>query len=112
MECEWVRTEGIPGITLAWRFTLMPNSRLSLEQKRAIFALLGYLGDHPEAKDTLAGILKYWLPSDGPKPSAEELEDALDHLVQRGLLTRSIHRSSEHIYGLNKHHLAQIMELL
>jgi hypothetical protein len=47
-----------------------------------------YVAAHPTASDTIAGIRRWWLI---PAPSEEDaslLESALEHLVDRGVMTK------------------------
>ena len=55
--------------------------------------ILQYLQAHPDAGDTVDGIAEWWL-SQHDAPYANEsvvlVEQALDHLVQRGLVERHV----------------------
>jgi len=48
-------------------------------------AITRYVGRHPQASDTLAGIADWWLP-EGMHATLRELESALDELVADGIL--------------------------
>ena len=50
--------------------------------------ILQYLADHPDAKDTADGILKWWLPSHLIVWEKKEVQEVLDHLVLRGWLRK------------------------
>jgi len=54
-----------------------PRSSVSIEEQ-----LLNYLNKHPEAKDTLEGIMMWWLSATDPDEARSELDD----LVARGLV--------------------------
>ena len=54
-----------------------PRSNVSIERQ-----LLSYLNEHPEAKDTLEGIMTWWLSATDP----DEARSRLDELVARGLV--------------------------
>jgi hypothetical protein len=74
--------------------------------------VLRYLVDHPDAKDTVDGILEFWLPS-GVNRGKREVQEVLDVLVSaKGWLTERKTGSSETFYGLNKNHLAEIRNFL
>jgi len=80
--------------------------------KKAIQGTLRYLIDHPDAKDTVEGILKWWLPEGSVGGGREEVEQALDFLVTRGWLTKRGRNPSAKIYGLNKERLKEIKRFL
>jgi hypothetical protein len=50
--------------------------------------ILRYLARHPDAADSIEGVQKWWLASQGynfPKP---QVEQALDRLIGEGRITR------------------------
>jgi hypothetical protein len=49
-------------------------------------AVLGYLGCHPHAADTLDGIAHWWLPQQRYVTAQARIEAVLQHLVTRGVL--------------------------
>jgi hypothetical protein len=70
--------------------------------------LLRYLLEHPGAKDTLQGILQWWLPRGRGERGEEEVQEALDELVARGWLTRRQPPPSQTLYGVNREKLEEI----
>ena len=66
------------------------------------WVILGYLCSHPEAKDTAAGIGKWWLRTEGIEADMDRVRGALDYLVQWGWLTATGSYSGRTVYGLNK----------
>jgi len=52
--------------------------------------ILRYLRTHPEAADTLDGVIEWWLPRQHRKVARERVQQALDHLIARGLVTKTI----------------------
>ena len=49
--------------------------------------LLAYLASHPQAADSLAGVVRWWVGDDSA-PSVEQVRRALDRLVDDGMLRR------------------------
>ncbi len=47
-----------------------------------------YLQTHPNACDTVEGILKWWLAPREFSLPAEHVIDALEHLIAQGIVTR------------------------
>ncbi len=51
-------------------------------------AILLYLQTHPQAADSLEGVARWWVRTEGPPPIAEEVLEALDLLVDAGHIAR------------------------
>ena len=68
--------------------------------------LMIYLLKHPEAKDTLEGILEWWLPG---RTSRRRLKDALDDLALRGWVNLERRGSGMVLYGLNQDKVDEIV---
>ena len=66
------------------------------------WVILGYLCSHPDAKDTAAGISKWWLPSEGIHADRQRVTDALEYLNQLGWLTTRGKDCTLKVYSLNK----------
>jgi hypothetical protein len=49
-------------------------------------AILGYLGEHPQAMDTLDGIAEWWLARYRVSYELEAVKRAVRHLTDEGLL--------------------------
>ncbi len=78
--------------------------------RELVAEILRYLVAHPKAKDTLHGILSWWLPGLGAR--TKSVEDSLEFLVSRGwLLVRSSPQSGR-IYSLNEEVVDQVKEFL
>jgi Fe2+ or Zn2+ uptake regulation protein len=50
--------------------------------------ILSYLGAHPQAADTVDGIVGGWLPRQRHDEAVDRVKDALDKLVASGLLEK------------------------
>ena len=64
-------------------------------------SVLAYLHAHPQAADTLRGIVNWWLPRQRYDHSCQRIEKALDGLVAEGLLHRDQLPGGEILYALN-----------
>ena len=64
-------------------------------------AILGYLQEHPNAMDTLTGIVDWWLPRQRVHLLTERVAEALQTLEARGLIER-VGNESHPLFRLRK----------
>ena len=69
---------------------------LSIERE-----IMGYLLQHPEAKDTAEGIMLWWLPRSYSTVPIRDLKEALERMVANGRLAASMHAGTR-VYGLSR----------
>jgi hypothetical protein len=62
--------------------------------------ILGHLRKNPEARDTLAGIVQWWLPSRQIRSRTATIKDALRELVSAGLVIRIEGKDAQVSYRL------------
>ena len=74
--------------------------------------ILHHLIEHPEAKDTRKGIVRWWVSDAGVERREEEVQQAIDWLVAQNWLVKRDTTSSQTIYGMNRTRLEAIEELL
>jgi hypothetical protein len=84
----------------------------SHDPPRTLILILHYLVQHPDAVDTVEGIVTWWLPKDTRSRGNESVKTALDTLVSTGWLTERKLGSSKLLYGLNKQCLNEVREFL
>jgi hypothetical protein len=63
--------------------------------------ILSYLAQHPDAKDTVEGIVQWWLPREDTRMKVSHVSSALEGLVERGWMTASGLGQGARVYGLN-----------
>ncbi len=88
------------------RFALMKRSpaKSAIEDEGEIErSILAYLQSHPQAADTLHGIVSWWLPRQRYESGCLRIERALGALVARGKLRRNQLPGGEVLYALYKH---------
>ena len=73
--------------------------------------ILAYLIDHPNARDTLEGIVEWWLLEQQIKFQTARVKDALSDLVARGLILEKKGSNSQIHYRINQSMLKEIQEL-
>ncbi len=74
--------------------------------------ILVYLAEHPEAEDTLEGIVGWWLLERRIKRQTAKVKEALDKLVAKGLVLERKGRDSQVRYRTNQRRLGEIRALL
>ena len=65
-------------------------------------AILAYLRSHPEAADTLEGIVEWWLPRQRYATARAQIARVLGDLVGAGLLRRDRLPGGGELYALNE----------
>jgi Fe2+ or Zn2+ uptake regulation protein len=65
-------------------------------------AIKQYLGKHPQAADTLEGIVHWWLLRQRYESTVALVNDALELLVQQGFLSKIDIHGSQTIYHVRK----------
>lgn len=85
-----------------------------MERERSSIAqgILEYLLNHPEAEDTLEGVVQWWLRDRTIKQKTLVVQKALASLVENGLVVAVTGRDSRIHYRINKSRRKQIASLL
>src|SRR5262249_27359450 len=78
--------------------------------EEVVRGILQYLVEHPDAKDTIEGILKWWL--DGRVWKRGKVQRALNLLISKEWLTKRETVPSKEIYGINKDRHQEIRSFL
>ena len=73
--------------------------------------ILAYLVEHPNARDTLEGIVEWWLLERQVKFQITRFKEALTDLVSRGLILEKKGSNSQRHYRINKRKYKEIQEL-
>ena len=86
----------------------MPEAGSPGGRQAVIRDILHYLLEHPDAKDTRDGILRWWIPQRASEPDMSVVQDALDALVSKEWMSRRETVPDRVIYSMNKDHLEDI----
>ncbi len=62
--------------------------------------IIGYLRTHSEAADTIDGILDWWLPAQRHENAKNEIQQALQSLVEQGLIEEVVLGNGNRLYRL------------
>jgi hypothetical protein len=79
-----------------------PHDALGLA--RLCGAILGYLRTHPQAADTVAGIVEWWLPRYLHAEAVERVQAALDELVAQGWVEKIVLVGGTVLYAADRAH--------
>lgn len=63
-----------------------------------------YLEEHPNAADTLEGVVHWWLARQRYEDSVQTVEVALAWLVEQGLVTKQIAPGGQNVYSRAPRH--------
>ncbi len=101
------------GLMTVWRHVSLIGNNLSDSNQIVIWDILHYLMKTPDAKDTIDGILKWWIPKVVVIEQAKsKVQEALEILVEKGFITEWETSSSQKYYGMTKNQLEEIKNFL
>jgi Fe2+ or Zn2+ uptake regulation protein len=64
-----------------------------------------YLATHPNAADSVEGVLRWWLMRQHYEESATKVQQALDHLVEEGVIEKEMLSDGKAVYASRIHSL-------
>ena len=74
--------------------------------------ILHYLIEHPDAKDTIEGIRRWWKPEGRREWRSNEVQITLERLLSKNWLIVRELSPTQKVYGVNKKHIQEIQEFL
>ncbi len=74
--------------------------------------ILAYLMDHPDAQDTVEGVVQWWLLERQMRYQVPLVKDALAELVKNGLVLEHKSKDSRVYYQANRGRLNEIPAML
>jgi hypothetical protein len=83
-----------------------------LEKTEVAREILAYLADHPDARDTLEGIVHWWLLEREIKYQLALVKEAVQELMDRGLLLEERIPGSKPGYRINAERQDEIRKFL
>jgi len=90
----------------------MELHRYTTRKSRFTHEILAYLAEHPDAQDTLEGIVEWWLLEQRIKRWTARVKEALAELVSRGLVLERQGKDSRILYRINHRKRREIRVLL
>jgi hypothetical protein len=90
----------------------MDRSALFEHNDAVAWLILGYLYSHPDAKDTVDGVEKWWLNDMEINMDARTVQGSLDQLVKSGWLVSYQRQGTGVVYGLNRERREKLRKFL
>lgn len=72
------------------------------EIQRIVQEISDYIADHPDAKDSLEGITKWWLARQQYENSLNKVQQALDYLEKNNIVKKSSIAGGIAVYSKTK----------
>jgi hypothetical protein len=76
------------------------------------YQILAYLVEHPEAQDTVEGIVEWWLLERAIKSQETQIVKAISELVTKGLVIEYQGRDLQTHYRINQNKFEEIQKLI
>ncbi len=89
----------------------VPGENMVISEE-VVREILQYLVNHPAAKDTLAGIARWWLDRQHVERSVEEVAHSVRLLVSRGLILERCRKTGRPYYQVNPEKWTELLESL
>lgn len=80
----------------------MKNILRTTEKSQIVSDILTYLTEHPDASDTMEGIVQWWLLEQKIKHQSVKVKEALAELVAKGLVLEYKGKDSRTHYRINR----------
>jgi predicted transcriptional regulator len=74
--------------------------------------ILTYLLEHPDAEDTVEGIVGWWLLKEEVKRRTSDVQEAVQELVEHGLVLQRVGPDQRSRYLLNRGKQSEVEALL
>ena len=83
-----------------------------VEKSGLVYEILTYLAEHPDSRDTLEGIVQWWLLERRIEQQIAVVKEALAKLVAKGLVLENKGRDGRIHYRINGRKHGEIQALL
>ncbi len=80
----------------------MKDDLFLLEKSEIAREILAYLAEHPDAQDTIDGIVEWWLLKQTIKYQTKMVRKALEDLINKGFILEKKKGDSQVRYGINQ----------
>ena len=90
----------------------MEKEASTIRRQRVHRLILSYLSEHPDAEDSIDGILQWWLLQEEIRFRVQEVEAALAELVHRGIVIERIGKDLRPRYQIDRTRYHEAIEIL
>jgi hypothetical protein len=77
-----------------------------------LIAVLRYMVEHPDAKDTMEGIIEWWSPAAGACRSERDVRAAVEFLLEKSWITVRNVGDTGKLYGVWREQLPEMRAFL
>ena len=81
-------------------------------KRKIAHEIMSYLAEHPDSKDTLEGIMQWWLLERKIIYQTNKIQEALAELIENGLVLEHKNRNSQISYSINQGKYGDILSLI
>lgn len=85
---------------------------MNIEMSQTEYQILAYLIEHPEAVDTLDGILQWWMLERAIRFQKTQIAKAIEVLVDKGLVIERRGLDLQSYYRINRNRIVEIKKLI
>ncbi len=90
----------------------MGQRTCATKKSKIAYEILAYLTEHPDAQDTLEGIMEWWLLRQRIKRQTTLVSEVLAELIASGFVIERTGRDSRTHYRINQHKHGEIRALV
>ena len=94
------------------RYGRVENEAATIRRQRVYRLILSYLSEHPDAEDSIDGILQWWLLQEEIRFRVQEVEAALTDLVHQGIVVERIGKDLRPRYQIDRSRYQYAIEIL
>jgi hypothetical protein len=76
------------------------------------YQILAYLADHPQAQDTVEGIVEWWLLEQRIKQATSQVKTALEQLISKDLVVARKDKTGRVYFRVNREMIREIRRML
>ena len=94
------------------KITESEHDIMVIEMSNIAYKILDYLAEHPKSRDTMEGILEWWLLEQRIKNQTKKVKEALSELIAKDFVLEHRGRNSMTYYQINHRKFREIQTLL
>jgi hypothetical protein len=85
---------------------------ITVSHRNTALRILRYLAEHPDARDSVSGIIEWWLMEQRIREERAKIVKTLEELVAQDVLLEHRHKNAEEQFSINPEKRELIRNLL